>query len=535
METHVQMKFSNLILPSNEVPIQMELSYEAKKLKFNYPQTEPLKIIFSQKFMQDKISLVLSATIEPAGHNKKNKNKISFRSDISLNKSIFLEHNKNIYEKTVTMIPIEKMKEMKEMKDMKKVGKINMQIQLMDPFEDWKKNAKSINKKKSGTKIKNTNTSNSESMSNNNKISEGNTSNKKQSFSNTVPKASNENNITDTHSEAINEYNNGHENEENNEDNIAMNELNKLISSEQINQLKEIINKDYKKIFPNDINALKKLNENLYQKYNQLSTKYNEIIEGLNNTKENLRKKAIECYEEYKSLQSQLEKKMREHKQKQIQIDNELMKKKQEKYRIESDLEKYNNARDIFFRKLESSSNKEQKGSSKEIFKEEKNMEIPPSIMNNQEIKNLREALKKISSLGYDLVEGLDITDEEKKILDIVLNQNIPSNTNKEEKIKNNENENKEDDGGKDVDDNEDDKGNYELSNQIVGLIERDVNDLYMRKLIEQVKIDQIDAITYSFQGNKLTKEVKFKIENKNLVCNTGESFTVWLISNFSL
>jgi hypothetical protein len=83
--------------------------------------------------------------------------------------------------------------------------------------------------------------------------------------------------------------------------------------------------------------------------------------------------------------------------------------------------------------------------------------------------------------------------------------------------------------------DNEADKEDYDLSNQIVGLIERDVNDLYMRKLIEQVKIDQIDAITYSFQGNTKTKEVEFKIEKGNLICNTGESFTVWLISNFSL
>ena len=82
---------------------------------------------------------------------------------------------------------------------------------------------------------------------------------------------------------------------------------------------------------------------------------------------------------------------------------------------------------------------------------------------------------------------------------------------------------------------NEADKEDYDLGNQIVGLIERDVNDLYMRKLIEQVKIDQIDAITYSFKGNTKSKEVEFKIENGNLVCNTGESFTVWLISNFSL
>ena len=139
----------------------------------------------------------------------------------------------------------------------------------------------------------------------------------------------------------------------------------------------------------------------------------------------------------------------------------------------------------------------------------------------------LKDALKKISSLGYDLLDGLEINDEEKQLLNGILedlgNKNIKENNDEKKNIK--------DDGY----DKEADKEDYDLSNQIVGLIERDVNDLYARKLIEQVKIDQIDAITYSFQGNTKTKEVEFKIENNNLVCNTGESFTVWLISNFSL
>ena len=83
---------------------------------------------------------------------------------------------------------------------------------------------------------------------------------------------------------------------------------------------------------------------------------------------------------------------------------------------------------------------------------------------------------------------------------------------------------------------NDDDiKENYELGNIIVTLIERDVNDLYMRKLIEQIKIDQIDAITYCFTGENKTKEIVFKLENNNLICSTGETFTVWLIKNFSL
>ena len=72
METHVQITFTNFTLSSNETntPLQMELAFETKKIKFNYPQTEPLKINFSSKFIQDKVSLVLSASID-SGHAKK--------------------------------------------------------------------------------------------------------------------------------------------------------------------------------------------------------------------------------------------------------------------------------------------------------------------------------------------------------------------------------------------------------------------------------------------------------------------------------
>ena len=77
-------------------------------------------------------------------------------------------------------------------------------------------------------------------------------------------------------------------------------------------------------------------------------------------------------------------------------------------------------------------------------------------------------------------------------------------------------------------------KDDFDFGNKIVALIERDVNELYSRKLINQVKIDQIDAITYSFADSNVEKEVAFKIENNNLFCiDTGESFTVWLLNNF--
>ena len=96
METHVSLTFTNFTLSSNvnNSPLQMELSYESKKLKFDYPQQEPLKLTFSPKFIQDKVSLVLSTTIE-SGHTKKNK--IQFRGDITLNRIIFSENKSPIY------------------------------------------------------------------------------------------------------------------------------------------------------------------------------------------------------------------------------------------------------------------------------------------------------------------------------------------------------------------------------------------------------------------------------------------------------
>ena len=72
------------------------------------------------------------------------------------------------------------------------------------------------------------------------------------------------------------------------------------------------------------------------------------------------------------------------------------------------------------------------------------------------------------------------------------------------------------------------------LGQKIVTLIERDVNDLYSRQLIEKMKIDQINCITYSFATNKKEKTISFSIRNNNLICSNGQSFSVWLISNFN-
>ena len=148
------------------------------------------------------------------------------------------------------------------------------------------------------------------------------------------------------------------------------------------------------------------------------------------------------------------------------------------------------------------------------------NLAVISSGTDNTEIKMLSEAIKKISSLGYDVIEGAKISDEERKLLSVILGTNLCDNLmgNSEDKI----------------DDIENMKDDFDFGNKIVALIERDVNELYSRKLINQVKIDQIDAITYSFADSNLEKEVAFKIENNNLFCiDSGESFTVWLLNNF--
>ncbi len=81
--------------------------------------------------------------------------------------------------------------------------------------------------------------------------------------------------------------------------------------------------------------------------------------------------------------------------------------------------------------------------------------------------------------------------------------------------------ENKKDSGTDNEYEGDDDiKEDLELGNQIVALIEKDVNDLYLRKKIEQVKIDQINAITYVFQNDKDTYEVTLKIVKDELYCS---------------
>jgi hypothetical protein len=101
--------------------------------------------------------------------------------------------------------------------------------------------------------------------------------------------------------------------------------------------------------------------------------------------------------------------------------------------------------------------------------------------------------------------------------------------------LNNNDEANKKDENEGEYDGEEDIKEDLELGNQIVSLIEKDVNDLYLRKLIQQIKIDQINAITYVFQNDNETHEATLKIVDDELYCIDNTTFSSWLIKYFSV
>ena len=184
---------------------------------------------------------------------------------------------------------------------------------------------------------------------------------------------------------------------------------------------------------------------------------------------------------------------------------------RKEKEQLQNDIDKFKNDKDSFINKL---TNNGDSGIN--------NLAVLSGI-NNDEIKMLSDGVKKIASLGLDIIDGMKINEEERKLLSVIIGINLCDN------IKNNE---EEEGGGEENDDNI--KDDFEFGNKIVALIERDVNELYSRGIIHQIKIDQIDAITYSFADEKKEKNVSFKIEDNNLFCTpSGESFHVWLLNNF--
>ena len=473
METNISISFKNLAFPSFDPnSIKLELEYENRYIEFIYPLNEPLKLVLSKKLILDKVNMVLSI-IELT-----KKSKVLYRGTIVLNKNLFLDSN-STYEKLITLIPTEIFT-----RDIKREGKVVAEVKILDNFEEWKKNAKLFSKKKGNQKLVQHSTNNTDL---NNRI---NDEKNKAEFDDNISLI----NLSKIDEEIINKQN---------KENIE-----ELINIDYITQLKNMLEKDYQQILPTDIESLKNLNKNLYEKYSQLSNKYNEILTNINKENESTRQKAIEYFNKYKEQKKKLYELRVELKNKKSKLESDISITTKENTDTQNQIQKFKSEKESFLSQLpqgETSAN---------------NLAIISTGTNNTEIKMLSDAIKKISSLGYDVIDGAKISDEERKLLSVILGTNLCDNLmgNSEDKI----------------DDIENMKDDFDFGNKIVALIERDVNELYSRKLINQVKIDQIDAITYSFADSNLEKEVAFKIENNNLFCiDSGESFTVWLLNNF--
>ena len=357
-------------------------------------------------------------------------------------------------------------------------------------------------------------------------------------------------------------------------------ELEQFIEYEYIEGLKLLLQHDYKNILPNDFVKLRQLNEILYGKYIDLSNAYNETLYSLSSINEEIRQQAKKYYEEYKLLKKDVYNGRIELKKQNEELQLEIKDNNQENLGIKEDIEKYINDKQKFKKLLGiDDSNKKEKNENED----------------NDNIL-LINMLKNLSEKGYDIFKGADLSEEELKLiegcLDIQNKPNINSSNNinsenkldenkeiknienkeiKDEMAKNSDNkenidinynninkevinngsenknnytekknENDNDNGGYDYEndnDNDNDiKEDFELGNQIVSLIEKDVNDLYLKKIIEQVKIDQINAITYKFEREDEDNphEITLKIENDELFCIDGTKFSAWLIKHFS-
>ena len=362
-------------------------------------------------------------------------------------------------------------------------GKILLTINLLEPFEHLKKeNVKEHNKKNQKKNLNQDNNAN-------------------ENYDDLIINLQFDDNLSDLSISII---------DESDEERKGL-ELNQFVNDDYIQKLKELMASDYEKILPKDIEKLKQMNEMLYSKFSELSNSYNETLFALNSTNEEIRQKAKKYYDDYKKIKKDVYKGRVELKKKNKELKKEIDINNEDNKALLNEVENLKNETQLLKNKLN-------------IQSEE---DIKNNTNDNNDINSLIEILKKLNNLGYDVVSSSGLNDEEKIKLKNILNLSDSNNENTNNNENNNLNQNENND------ENEDMKDDIELGNQIVSLIERDVNDLYGRQIIENVKIDQINAITYSFENDRQSKNVTLRIVDGNLVCSNGVSFNSWLVSNF--
>ena len=515
----------NIVFPIEKGVI--DINYEDEQVRFSYPMLEPVNIILSKKFLEKGIIILNFVIMIEMGKKYK---KIA-KGDLKLLTKYFME-GKNNYENWITIKPFSRQLEnlgvqSDLLKNDQGNGKIYATIELKDPVEDFKKKVGLY------------------------QVDKG------QSSTENIPKKIEFlDNLSDVSISIL---------DTKEEDREGL-ELEQFIEYEYIEGLKLLLQNDYKNILPNDFVKLRQLNEILYGKYIDLSNAYNETLYSLTSLNEEMRQQAKKYYDEYKLLKKDVYNGRIELKKQNEELQLEIKENNQENLNIKEDIDKYISEKKQFKRLLGINEVEEKK--------DENNMD---------ENDILIHLLKNLSEKGYDIYKDANLSEEELKLIEGSFdiknknNENVNKDINKIEENKNNTNkkedknnldnkeENKEnidmnkeekknenlnekggissgkknENGMEEYDydyDNDDIKENFELGNQVVSLIEKDVNDLYLKKIIEQIKIDQINAITYNFEKENEDNphEITLKIENGELYCIDGTKFSAWLIKNFS-
>ncbi len=447
-------------------------------MRFEYPMKSPVSFTLGEKFLQEKIIFNFIIMIELG-----NKYKKIAKSDIELQSKYFLE-KKTTFEKLIYLKPFHSQIEdfgiqADALKNELNNGKINVKIELQDNLEEYK------------TKLLLYQKENNQSNNNINDINNRKNFNLKENEN--TRNVQFDDNLSDVSISIL---------DVKEEDRKGLN-LDELIEDDYIENLKQIIQDNYQQILPKDPAKLKQMNENLYKKFINLSNSYNEALYSLATTGEEIREETKKFYEDYKLLKNDIYNGRVELKKQNYQLKREIEANNQENKTLKQEIENYK--------------------TEKKILKNKLGLEDSKKI-ENPDIEILSETLKKLNDMGIDIFVGSGLSEEDKNLVKNMLNINTTDDENKKDSGTDNEYE-----GDDDI------KEDLELGNQIVALIEKDVNDLYLRKKIEQVKIDQINAITYVFQNDKDTYEVTLKIVKDELYCSDNTTFSSWLIQHFSI
>jgi len=458
----------------------IDLNFDDDVMRLEYPMESPVPFTLGEKFLQEKLIFNFIIMTELG-----NKYKKIAKGDVELQSKYFLE-KKTIFEKWIYITPFKSQIEEFGLKgDLLKNeinnGKINVKIELQENPEEYK--TKLLLYQKDNQNANNNDINNNNRKNFNFNIKDGE-NNRNIQF---------DDNLSDVSISIL---------DVKEEDRKGL-DIEQLIDDDYIENLKQIIENNYQKILPKDPAKLKQINESLYKKFINLSNTYNEVLYSLATTGEEIREETKKFYDDYKLLKKDIYNGRVDLKKQNYQLKREIEANNQENKTLKQEIENYKTEKKILKNKLGLEDTKKTE---------------------NPDIEILSETLKKLNDMGIDIFVGSGLSEDDKNLVKNMLNINT------------NDDENKKDLGTDNEYEGEDDiKEDLELGNQIVALIEKDVNDLYLRKKIEQVKIDQINAITYVFQNDKETHEVTLKIEKDELYCNDGTTFSSWLINNFSV